>query len=574
MATADKPWWKDAVVYQIYPASFKDSNSDGIGDIPGIIQSLDYIQSIGVDVIWICPMYASPQVDMGYDVSDYKSVYPPYGTVQDMEILIKEAHSRGLRIILDLVINHTSDQHAWFKESRASKDSPKRDWYFWQPAKYDADGTRKPPNNWRSAFQGSAWSWDEQTQEYYLHLFAHEQPDLNFENPELRKVVYEESMIFWLDKGIDGFRIDCANIMSKPPGFPDAPITDPEAEYQEFGPVVCNGPRILEYHSEIGAILNRYGAMSVGECPHTSNIEQVMEYVGASKKRLNMIFQFDVCEVGCGKPERFDIEPFAYELIDLKRAILLTQSFLSETDGWTTTFIENHDLARSVSRFGDDGREWRERSAKLLAILFASLSGTLFVYQGQEIGMINIPKDWPIEEYKDIGSINYYETVRKRSHDNPEDIRKARESLQHLAREHSRTPMQWTSGRNGGFTGDEVVPWMRVNTSTSEINVAEQLKREDSVLVFWRRMLQVRRQLNDVLVHGYFELVDEDNKQVFTFLKRGTGRSALVVCNFSGSEAALPDCALETGWKLQFGNVSGSSGVSLGPWEGRIYTSA
>ncbi|KAF7195366.1 Alpha-glucosidase [Pseudocercospora fuligena] len=574
MANMKKPWWKDAVVYQIYPASFKDSNNDGIGDIPGIVQALDYIQSIGVDVIWICPMYASPQVDMGYDVSDYKSVYPPYGTVQDMEILIKESHSRGLRIILDLVINHTSDQHAWFKESRSSKANPKRDWYIWQPARYDADGTRKPPNNWRSAFQGSAWSWDEQTEQYYLHLFAHEQPDLNFENPELRKVVYEDSMIFWLDKGIDKFRIDCANIMSKPPGFPDAPITDPDAEYQEFGPAVCNGPRILEYHSEIGAILNRYGAMSVGECPHTSSIEQVMGYVGASQKRLNMIFQFDVCEVGCGKPERFDIEPFAYELVDLKRAIQLTQSFLSETDGWTTTFIENHDLARSVSRFGDDGPEWRERSAKLLAILFSSLSGTLFVYQGQEIGMINIPKDWPMEEYKDIGSINYYETVRKRSQNNPEAMRKARESLQHLSREQARTPMQWSSNRNGGFTDDMVEPWMRVNTSTSEINVAEQLKRDDSVLAFWRHMLQIRKQLNDVLVHGHFELVDEDNKQVFSFVKRGTDRSALVVCNFSGLEAALPDCALEARWKLRFGNVAGSSKGSLEPWEGRIYFSA
>lgn len=575
MTTSEaKPWWKEAVIYQIYPASFKDSNHDGIGDLRGIIQSLDYIQSLGVDVIWICPMYASPQVDMGYDVADYRSVHPPYGTVQDMDDLIHAAHSRGLKIILDLVINHTSDQHAWFQESRSSKDNPKRDWYIWRPAKSDAAGHRQPPNNWRSAFEGSAWSWDERTHEYYLHLFAPQQPDLNFENPHTRRVVYEESMLFWLDKGVDGFRIDCANLMSKPQGFPDAPISDPAADYQESASLVCNGPRIFDYLSEIAAILNRYNAMSVGECPHTQNLDQVLGYVGASQKRLNMIFQFDVCEVGCGKTSRFQIEPFAYELVDLKRAVNATQGFLAETDGWTTTFIENHDLARSVSRFGDDSPQWRERSGKLLAVLFASLSGTLFVYQGQEIGMVNIPKDWSIEEYEDLGSINYYESVRVRSGGDEEELRKARASLQHLARDHARTPMQWTADRNGGFTDDDVKPWMRVNTFTAEINVAEQNGRDDSVLAFWRQMLKLRRELSEVLVYGHFELVDEENRQVFSFVKRGESQSALVVCNFSGEEAALPACAMEAQWRLQFGNAAGTDeSGSLEPWEGRIYVS-
>ena len=269
MTITERPWWKDAIIYQIYPASFQDSNNDGIGDLRGIQSRLDYIKSIGVNTIWICPMYKSPQIDMGYDISDYKAVHEPYGTVQDMEDLIAATHDRGMRIILDLVVNHTSDQHAWFQESKSSKSNPKRDWYIWRPAKYTSTGERKPPNNWRSNFGGPAWTWDEATGEYYLHLFAPEQPDLNWENEDTRKQIYEDGMLFWLEKGCDGFRVDTVNMYSKPPGLPDAPITEPEREDQSAGLTYCNGPNMNKYLSEMNAILSRYDAMTVGECPNT-----------------------------------------------------------------------------------------------------------------------------------------------------------------------------------------------------------------------------------------------------------------------------------------------------------------
>ncbi|KAL2255051.1 hypothetical protein VTK26DRAFT_4248 [Humicola hyalothermophila] len=297
----EEQWWKEAVVYQIYPASFCDSNGDGIGDLPGITSKLDYIASLGADVIWICPMYDSPQVDMGYDISNYENVYGPYGTLEDMLVLIRETHARGMRIMLDLVINHTSDQHAWFKESRSSKDNRKRDWYIWRSAKYTPTGERLPPNNWRSNFGGgSVWEWDEATQEYYLHLFAKEQPDLNWENPETRKAIYASAIEFWLERGVDGFRVDTVNMYSKPPGMPDAPVVDPSTPYQPAGLVYCNGPRMHEYLGEINAILARYGAITVGELPCTPDTTRVLRYVSAKARQLNMVFQFDIVDLGFG----------------------------------------------------------------------------------------------------------------------------------------------------------------------------------------------------------------------------------------------------------------------------------
>ncbi|WPG98731.1 maltase [Acrodontium crateriforme] len=571
MTKTMRPWWKDSTVYQIYPASFKDSNGDGIGDLQGIIESLDYIKSIGVDVIWVCPMYDSPQIDMGYDISNYEAVYPPYGTVQDMERLISEVHSRGMRIILDLVVNHTSDQHQWFKESRSSKDNSKRDWYIWKPAKYDADGNRTPPNNWRSNFGGSAWSWDEQTQEYYLHLFCPEQPDLNWENETTRQAIYHSAMIFWLEKGCDGFRVDTVNMYSKPPGLPDAPVIDPGSQWQEAGFVYCNGPRMNEYLEEMNAILARYDAMSVGECPFTPDMSVAVGYVSEEKKRLSMVFQFDSVNVGMGNVFKFQTTPFNYKLADVKDAINRTQGLLIGTDAWTTSFIENHDQARCISRFGDDSPQWRERSGKMLAMLFGSLSGTLFIYQGQEIGMINMPKEWRIEdEYKDVDSTNYYNMVAKRYNNDPAELKKAHEALQHLARDHARTPMQWTASPNGGFTTEEAKPWMRVNTSTKEINVAQQNSRKDSVLAFWRRMLETRKTYNNVLVHGEFEIIDKDNETVFSLLKKGSEGKALVVCNFSGSPSQVPKVDELDKMKLVMSNVDGES-EALRPWEGRIY---
>lgn len=561
------------MVYQIYPASFKDSNNDGVGDLGGIIESLDYIRSIGVDIIWICPMYDSPQVDMGYDISDYKKVYAPYGTVEDMETLITEAHKRGLRVILDLVVNHTSDKHAWFEESRSSKTNPKRDWYIWKPAKYDSAGNRRPPNNWRSNFGGSVWQWDEHTQEYYLHLFCPEQPDLNWDNLDTRRAIYEDAMIFWLDKGVDGFRVDTVNMYSKPPAFRDAPITDPGADFQEAGLVYCNGPKMNEILTEMNTILSRYNAMSVGECPHTPDIRTVVDYVGASSKRLNMVFQFDVVNVGQGTVFKYQTSPFNYTLADFKNAINSTQSFLTNTDGWTTSFIENHDQARSISRFGNDSIEYRERSGKMLAMLFASLSGTLFVYQGQEIGMINVPKSWSMDEYKDVESTNYYNMVVERSGNDPAQTDLAKACLQNLARDNARTPMQWTSGPNGGFTNDSSQPWMKVNTSTKYINVQESVARTDSLLAFWRQMLGTRRQYKDVLVHGDFGLVDAGNEHVLSFTKTNGQQKAVIVCNCSNSDQRLPDDVAVRRLKLILGNVDAAQDL-LQPWEGRLYIEA
>jgi len=571
MTVTHVPWWKDGVVYQIYPASFKDSNGDGIGDIRGITKSLDYIKALGANIIWVCPMYDSPQIDMGYDISDYKNVYPPYGTVQDMEDLFREAHALSMRVILDLVINHTSDQHEWFKASRSSKDDPRRNWYIWKPAKYDAEGNRKPPNNWRSNFGGSAWEWDESTQEYYLHLFCKEQPDLNWESEEARKAIYDDSMIFWLERGVDGFRVDTVNMYSKDPSYPDAPITDHTAEWQEAGKVYCNGPRMHEFLSEMNSILTKYDAMSVGECPHTPDMKKVIQYVSAKENQLDMVFQFDVVDIGMGRVFKYQTDPRTWRLPELKAAIERTQTLITGTDAWTTAFMENHDQARCISRFGDDSPKWRVRSGKMLALLLAALSGTLYIYQGQEIGMINLPKDCPIEEYKDVDTINYYNMIRERSNNDETELARAHAALQHLARDHARTPMQWTSAINAGFSSDDAKPWMRVNPSKDEINVAQQAGDKSSVLAFWRQMLQLRQTHNKLLVHGDFELLDKDDENVITFVKKSQGQKALVVCNFTGREQRMPQ--ILANWKLDLlvGNVDGHGGA-LAPWEARIYT--
>ncbi|KAK8211508.1 hypothetical protein M8818_003161 [Zalaria obscura] len=571
MTDAQRPWWKDAVIYQIYPASFKDSNADGIGDIPGITRSLDYIKNLGVDTIWICPMYDSPQIDMGYDISDYQKVYPPYGTVADMEELIHQTHSRDMRLILDLVINHTSDQHAWFKESRSSKDNAKRDWYIWKPARYDGNGKRQPPNNWRSNFGGgSAWEWDEHSQEYYLHLFCVEQPDLNWDNEETRKAIYDSAMTFWLDKGVDGFRIDTVNMYSKNPTYPDAPITDHDAEWQSAGVIYCNGPRMHEFLQEMNAILARYDAMSVGECPHTPDRNKVLQYVGAKQKQLNMVFQFDVVDIGMGSVFKYQTKPRAYTLPDFKKAVLRTQDLLDGTDAWTTAFLENHDQARSISRWCDDSPQWRVRSGKLLALMLASLSGTLYIYEGQEIGMINIPKDWTIEEYKDIDSKDYYNHVAEQSGNDSAKLADALAAIQYLGRDNARIPMQWAPAPNGGFTDASAQAWMRINDSVTDINVAQQLHDKDSVLAFWRRTLSIRKQHNDLLVHGTFRLLDVENPHVFSFVKEYQDRKALFIGNFSGEERQVPDLPTEGRWRGLVGNID-SHEDDLAPWEGRIY---
>ncbi|RVX76108.1 hypothetical protein B0A52_00465 [Exophiala mesophila] len=575
------PWWKEANIYQIYPASFKDSNGDGIGDIPGILSRIDYISSIGADAIWICPMYNSPQHDMGYDISDFESVYPPYGTVEDMEAIIDACHRRGMRVLLDLVINHTSDEHAWFKESRSSKDNPKRDWYIWRSAKYDADGNRHPPNNWASLFGGSAWQWDELTQEYYLHIFVTEQPDLNWENAETREAIYKTSMHFWLQKGIDGFRIDVVNLYSKQPGLPDAPVTEPNAEFQPARSQFCNGPRMHEFLSEMYEVMSQYGAtMTVGELPATHGRDHVLSYVSAAAKQLNMVFQFDIMKVGAGSGlfDRFDVvRGESWTLPDMTAAVAATQDLVDGSDGWVTTFLENHDQARSVTRWGSDATEEnRVRSAKMLATLQATLSGTLFLYQGQELGMVNAPEDWSVDEYKDVCSIMHYESVKKETNGDSEALVRALGGLQYLARDHTRLPMSWDASPNAGFTQGSATPWMRVHDNYKVVNAQNQIHDKSSVLSYWKLVLTVRKQYADVLVHGIYQAVQDKDRSVFIYEKRGSKRTASVALNFSQTRQALstPPSVRDFSEDLVVSTYHGVIDSNfLEPFEGRVWVS-
>ncbi|KAJ5257159.1 Alpha-glucosidase [Penicillium angulare] len=537
--TQETPWWKNATIYQIYPASYKDSNGDGIGDLQGILGQLDYIKSLGVDAIWICPHYDSPQHDMGYDVANYEAVYAPYGTVKDVEAIIAASHERGLRVLLDLVINHTSDQHAWFKESRLSKTSPKRDWYIWRPAKYDADGARRPPNNWRGFFGGSAWEWDETTQEYYLHLFAVQQPDVNWENPETRAAVYESAMEFWLRKGIDGFRVDTVNMYSKDQSFRDAPVIDPKNKFQLDPSLFCNGPRIHEFLHEMGQILLKYGACTVGELPATPEIVDVLKYVSAKEQQLSMVFQFDIVDSGKGKDLQYQTTPRNWTLSDFRERVRRTQGLSDgSTDGWSTSFLENHDQARSISRWGSEKTiELWSLSAKMLAMLVGTLSGTLYVYQGQEIGMVNAPEDWPISEYKDLDSLNYYNYVKEQTGNDPIAMKTTKIALAHLARDHARLPMQWDDTPNAGFSTEGAKTWMRVHDNYKTLNVKRQTDDPTSVLSFWRELLRIRHAHPKLFAQGLFRDTDPSHESVFLFEKISGEQKLVVALNFTGGDS-------------------------------------
>ncbi|KAK9335718.1 maltase [Lipomyces starkeyi NRRL Y-11557] len=565
-------WWKEGIVYQIYPASFKDSNNDGIGDIAGIISKLDYIRELGVDIIWISPHYKSPQVDMGYDISDYEDIHEPYGTVEDVEMLIQAVHDRGMRIIFDLVINHTSNLHAWFLESRSSKSNPKRDWYIWRPAKYDENGNRCRPNNWRSNFSEPAWTWDENTQEYYLHLYAAEQPDLNWENEECRHAIYDSAIRFWLEKGIDGFRVDTVNRYSKYPGLPDAEVTQPREETQIAFKYFTNGPRIHEFLREINDVLSEYDVFTVGELPNTPNESDVMQYISAQAKQLNMVFNFDTVGLGQTPGDRFRITP--YGNVDFKRELTRWQRVIQDTDAWTTVFLENHDQGRSISRFASDVPEHRVMAGKMLAMILGTLTGTLFIYQGQEIGMINAPLTWPVEEYKCIRSVNYLKMISERLNHDPTALSKALKALQMVARDHARVPMQWDSTANAGFCSEAVEPWMSVVGSYMEINVADQIGRKDSLLEFWKKVLDLRKLHKDLFVYGRFQLIEQGD-DLMTFTKHGGDMTSLTVANLSSEmkKWEIPSLVASTDMKLIIGNMKGPMD-QLGPYEGRVYISS
>ncbi|KAL2793087.1 glycoside hydrolase superfamily [Aspergillus keveii] len=572
--TGTNNWWKEATIYQVYPASFKDSNGDGWGDIPGVIEKVPYLHSLGVDVVWLSPMYDSPMLDMGYDVSDYENVLPAYGTVADVEKLVEECHKYGMRLILDLVVNHTSDQHKWFLESRSSKDNPKRDWYFWRPPRYDDKGNRLPPTNYRGYFAGSTWTWDEHTQEYYLHLYAKEQPDLNWDNLETRKAIYDSAVRFWLDKGVDGFRVDTVNKYSKYTDFPDAPITDPKSYIQPAIPMWCNGPRIHEFIREMyDEALEPYGdVVTVGELANCPGPAHVLKYVGASAKQLSMVFHLDIGHIGMGSLEdKYILHP--WKLTEMKSIVAKWQTFIEGTDGWTTAFCENHDNGRSVSRFASDAPEFRERSAKMLALMMMAMTGTLFLYQGQEIGMTNAPREWPIDEYKDIEGLGYYREAQSQVASGVDPTREERimDGLRVLARDHSRLPMQWDDSPQAGFTTGE--PWMRTHDLYREINVKKQEGDPASVLSFWKQALQLRKEHRQLFIHGAFEVLDFDNQEVFCFMKSRGEDQALVILNFTPTEQPCPQSEMVARMKLLISSYPASSEGrrKLQPYEGRIY---
>lgn len=557
------------MVYQVWPASYKDSNGDGIGDIPGIISSLDYLKDIGIDVLWLSPMHKGPQHDMGYDISDYQAIYEKYGTMEDMDQLIDGCHKRGIKILTDLVVNHTSDEHSWFIESRSSKTNPKRDWYFWRPAKYDSQGQRHPPNNWRALFGGSAWKWDETTQEYYLHLFAPEQPDLNWENPETRKAIYEDATNFWLRKGCDGFRIDTVNLYSKVTSFPDAPVVDPGTPWQPAGQFYVAGPRIHEFIHEMHEnTFAHFDCMTVGECPGVHDPKEVNKYVGESRKELSMVFQFDLVNVGQTPSDKFRLAP--YDLKDIKKICDGIHKVIEGTDGWSTSFIENHDQGRSVSRFLSDLPEYRVESSKLVATWIGTMSGTMFVYQGQEIGMVNIPKNWEPEEYKDVESSNFYKEMQKRYNNDPKVMKEVMKGLQVMARDNARTPVQWDDSPNAGFTTG--TPWMRVNDSYKDINVKNEVNDPNSQLSHWKKVIALRKKYEDLFVYGEFQVQDWENRNVFTYTKESNRQKAVVFLNFSDQKQpfAMPP-TVHGNATLVLASGDTKSDSELSPYESRVY---
>ncbi|EMG47884.1 Alpha-glucosidase [Candida maltosa Xu316] len=571
--TTDQNWSKDATVYQIWPASYKDSNGDGIGDIPGAISTLDYLKDLGVDIVWLSPMYKSPMEDMGYDISDYQDINPDFGTLQDMQDLIDGCHKRGMKIICDLVINHTSDQHAWFKESRSSLDNPKRDWYIWRKPRYDSEGNRQPPNNWLSYFSGSAWSYDETTDEYYLRLFSHGQPDLNWENEECRQAIYDSALKFWFDKGVDGFRIDTAGLYSKDQSFADAPIVFKDQYYQPSDKYTHTGPRIHEFHKEMyEQIFSKYDIMTVGEVGHCER-EEALKYVSAARKEMEMMFLFDIVELGSDDQDRFRY--LGWKLKDFKAAIQKQCDFIKGTDAWSTVFIENHDNARCISRFGND-KEYREKSSKLLATLQTTLTGTLFIYQGQEIGMTNLPRSWPIDEYKDINTMNYYKAFKEKcgnDADFKEKEKKLFDIINLVARDHARSPVQWNAEQYAGFSTSE--PWMRVNDNYKEINVESQQKDSDSLWSFYKQLLQMRKEYKELFIYGSFEILDYDNEKVFTYVKElsdGKHPKAYVVLNMSDDSVEFKPL-IDGDFKLISSNVKAVDYDEkvLTSWESRVY---
>ncbi|WP_342540932.1 alpha-glucosidase [Heyndrickxia sp. FSL K6-6286] len=513
-----KAWWKESVVYQIYPRSFNDSNGDGIGDLKGIMEKLDYLKELGVDVIWLSPVYQSPNDDNGYDISDYQSIMDEFGTMQDFEELLQEIHKRDMKLMMDLVVNHTSDEHEWFRLAKQSKDSPYRDYYYWKPGKNGAE-----PNNWESVFSGSAWEYDEDSNEYYLHIFSKKQPDLNWENPKVRSEVFD-TMKFWLEKGIDGFRMDVINFISKVPSLPDAPALEGK-KYASGADFYMNGPKIHEYLQEMNQqVLSKYDLITVGEMPGIT-VEQAKLYTGEGRNELNMVFQFEHVDLDSGPTGKWDLKEL--QLSDLKASFTKWQKGLEQV-GWNSLYLNNHDQPRMVSRFGNDDEYWLE-SAKMLATFLHFLQGTPYIYQGEELGMTNV-RFPTIDDYKDIETLNMY---NEKISEDKENLSQIMNSIYAKGRDNARTPMQWSSGPNAGFTSG--TPWIKVNPNYQEINAEQQLVDDHSIFQYYKKLIQLRKQ-HEIVVYGTYDLILPEHSEIYAFTRTLGDEKLLIILNFSDGQ--------------------------------------
>jgi len=544
-----KTWWKEAIVYQIYPRSFMDSTGNGIGDIQGIIQKLDYINSLGVDIIWLCPVYQSPNDDNGYDISDYRNIMDEFGDMSAFDELLEGCHQRGIKLIMDLVVNHSSDEHAWFEASRQSKDNPFRDYYIWKPGKNGG-----PPNDWQAFFGGSAWAYDELTDEYYLHLFTTKQPDLNWENPKVREEV-ADIVKFWFDKGVDGFRMDVISLISKRPAYDDM-VSDvfEDTIRQQY----ANGPRIHEFLHELNRnVLSKYDIMTVGEGPGIT-LEHGLDYVDEAREELDMVFHFDHMFIDFGPGGKFDPKP--YDLVEFKNVFTQWDEKL-KGKGWGSIFLGNHDFPRMVSRFGND-KEYHEKSAKLLAMLLLSLRGTPYIYQGDEIGMTNVAFDTTYD-YRDIETINYFKSLELEDK-NPLHFLP---NVHKMGRDNARTPVQWTDEPNGGFS--LVEPWIKSNPNYTEINVEYQERNSKSILNFYREMIALRK-ANPTLVYGDYESIMNDHPQIYAYRRWDEENEFFVVLNFS--EQTIDFEPIITGLELLIYNYNDSTeDLLMRPWEAKLF---
>lgn len=522
----EKRWWKESVVYQIYPRSFCDSNGDGIGDLNGITGKLDYLKELGIDVIWLSPVYKSPNDDNGYDISDYQAIMDEFGTMEDFDRMLATAHEKGIKIMMDLVVNHTSDEHKWFIESRKSTDNPYRDYYIWRPAKEDGS----LPNNWGSCFSGPAWEYDKTTDMYFLHLFSKKQPDLNWDNPAVRQDVFD-MMNWWLKKGVDGFRMDVISLISKEPGLPDKETGI--NGYATFN-VSANGPHVHEYLQEMRQkALNNADTITVGECSGVT-LEEAKKYARSDEKELNMVFQFEHMDVDSDeKAGKWTTKKM--DLRNLKKILTRWQKGLQDI-AWNSLYWENHDQPRSVSRFGNDSDEYREISAKMLATCIHMMQGTPYVYQGEELGMTNCPFN-TLDNFRDLESINAFHELTEQGKMTEEDMMAA---IGYKGRDNARTPMQWDDSAYAGFSTAN--PWIMVNPNYTKINARDQVNREDSVFKYYQKLIKLRHE-SELIVYGTYDLILDDDKDIYAYIRTLGDEKLIVYCNFSENtrEVELPE---------------------------------